>query len=186
MQLHDIVFVGEGAGIGQVETLIGTSTLLGGASRLVSKIGAARAKEMVFSAEIYDAKTLHAWGLINKVFPDADVEAEARTGLRPQARRRSDDRLSLCQGAHQHHGLQRRQCGGSADDGGNAADLRHGRHARRDKALRRGRPSHVPRWPPVQGPLSRAAKANPSYDGTDHCGGECGRLRRGRRSTVYD
>jgi enoyl-CoA hydratase/carnithine racemase len=78
MQLHDIVFVGEGAGIGQVEALIGTSTLLGGASRLVSKIGAARAKEMVFSAQIYDAKTLHAWGLINKVFPDADVEAEAR------------------------------------------------------------------------------------------------------------
>jgi len=78
MQLHDIVFVGEGAGIGQVEALIGTSTLLGGASRLVSKIGAARAKEMVFSGDIYDAKTLHTWGLINKVFPDADVESQAR------------------------------------------------------------------------------------------------------------
>jgi len=34
---------------------------------------------MVFSADIYDAKTLLAWGLINKVCPDADVEAEART-----------------------------------------------------------------------------------------------------------
>jgi enoyl-CoA hydratase/carnithine racemase len=78
MQLHDIVFVGENAGIGQVEALIATSTLLGGASRLVSKIGAARAKEMVFSADIYDAKTLLAWGLINKVYPDADVEAQAR------------------------------------------------------------------------------------------------------------
>jgi enoyl-CoA hydratase/carnithine racemase len=41
-------------------------------------IGAARAKEMVFSADIYDAKTLLAWGLINKVYPDVDVEAEAR------------------------------------------------------------------------------------------------------------
>ncbi len=78
MQLHDIVFVGEGAGIGQVEAQLATSTLLGGASRLVSKIGAARAKEMVFSADIYDAKTLHSWGLVNKVFPDADVEGEAR------------------------------------------------------------------------------------------------------------
>ena len=77
MQLHDIVFVGEGAGIGQVEAQIATSTLLGGASRLVSKIGAARAKEMVFSAEIYDAKTLLGWGLVNKVYPDANVEAEA-------------------------------------------------------------------------------------------------------------
>jgi enoyl-CoA hydratase/carnithine racemase len=79
MQLHDIAFVGEGAGIGQIEALIATSTLLGGASRLVSKIGAARAKEMVFSADIYDAKTLLAWGLINKVYPDAEVEAEARS-----------------------------------------------------------------------------------------------------------
>jgi enoyl-CoA hydratase/carnithine racemase len=78
MQLHDIAFAGEGAGIGQIEALIGTSTLLGGASRLVSKIGAARAKEMLFSADLYDAKTLLAWGLINKVYPDADVEAEAR------------------------------------------------------------------------------------------------------------
>jgi enoyl-CoA hydratase/carnithine racemase len=78
MQLHDIVFVGENAGIGQVEAQIATSTLLGGASRLVSKIGAARAKEMVFSADVYDAKTLLAWGLINKVYPDVDVEAEAR------------------------------------------------------------------------------------------------------------
>jgi enoyl-CoA hydratase/carnithine racemase len=79
MQLHDIAFVGEGAGIGQIEAQIATSTLLGGASRLVSKIGAARAKEMVFSADIYYANTLLAWGLINKVYPNADVEAEART-----------------------------------------------------------------------------------------------------------
>jgi enoyl-CoA hydratase/carnithine racemase len=35
MQLHDIAFVGEDAGIGQVEAQIATSTLLGGASRLV-------------------------------------------------------------------------------------------------------------------------------------------------------
>src|SRR5260370_25358020 len=78
MQLHDIVLVGEGAGIGQVEAQIATSTLLGGAARLVSKIGAARAKEMVFSADIYHPTTLLAWGLVNKVYPDAEVEAEAR------------------------------------------------------------------------------------------------------------
>ena len=40
---------------------------------------------MVFSANIYDAKTLHTWGLINKVFPDADVEAEARAYVRELA-----------------------------------------------------------------------------------------------------
>lgn len=78
MQLHDIVFAGEGAGIGQVEAQIATSTLLGGAPRLVSRIGLSRAKEMVFSAEPYDANTLLSWGLINKVLPDAQVEAAAR------------------------------------------------------------------------------------------------------------
>ncbi len=44
MRFHHIVFVGEGAGIGQVEAQIATSTLLGGASQLVSKIGAAHAR----------------------------------------------------------------------------------------------------------------------------------------------
>jgi hypothetical protein len=45
---------------GEIEAQIATLTLLDGASRLVSKIGAARAKELVFSADIYDAKTLLA------------------------------------------------------------------------------------------------------------------------------
>jgi enoyl-CoA hydratase/carnithine racemase len=48
MQLHDIVFVGENAGIGQVEAQIATSTLLGGASRLVSKIAVAGFVETAF------------------------------------------------------------------------------------------------------------------------------------------
>lgn len=77
-QIHDIIFAGEGASFGQVEARIGTTTLLGGAQRLVARVGLARAKEMVFSAGIYDAKTVLDWGLINRVVPDADVEAKAR------------------------------------------------------------------------------------------------------------
>ncbi|MED7666669.1 enoyl-CoA hydratase/isomerase family protein [Pseudomonas moraviensis subsp. stanleyae] len=77
-QIHDIIFAGEGASFGQVEARIGTTTLLGGAQRLVARVGLARAKEMVFSAGIYDAKTVLDWGLINRIVPDADVEAKAR------------------------------------------------------------------------------------------------------------
>lgn len=77
-QLHDILFAGESAHFGQVEARIGTTTLLGGAQRLVARVGLARAKEMVLSAGIYDAKTMLDWGLINRVLPDADVEAKAR------------------------------------------------------------------------------------------------------------
>lgn len=78
MQLHDIVFAGESAMIGQVEARIGTTTLLGGAQRLVARIGLARAKEMLFSAEPYPAALLREWGMVNTVLPDTEVEAAAR------------------------------------------------------------------------------------------------------------
>ncbi|MCE4052276.1 enoyl-CoA hydratase/isomerase family protein [Pseudomonas sp. Au-Pse12] len=78
-QLHDILFAGESAHFGQVEARIGTTTLLGGAQRLLARVGLARAKEMVLSAGIYDARTMLDWGLINRVLPDDDVEAKARS-----------------------------------------------------------------------------------------------------------
>ncbi|MBZ5794544.1 enoyl-CoA hydratase/isomerase family protein [Burkholderia contaminans] len=78
MQLHDIVWAGESARIGQVEARIGTTTLLGGGARLVSRVGLARAKEMIFSAMPFDAATMLEWGLINRVLPDQDLEAKAR------------------------------------------------------------------------------------------------------------
>lgn len=77
-QLHDIIWAGESAQFGQVEARIGTATLLGGGARLVTRIGLARAKEMVFSANPYPAKTMLDWGLINRILPDADLEAKAR------------------------------------------------------------------------------------------------------------
>lgn len=77
MQLHDIVFAGKSAHFGQVEALIGTTTLLGGAQRLVARVGLARAKEMVFSAGVYEAEKMLEWGLINRVLPDVDVETKA-------------------------------------------------------------------------------------------------------------
>lgn len=38
----------------------------------------ARAKEFVFAAQPLPAKVLQSWGLVNQVFPDAEVEAKAR------------------------------------------------------------------------------------------------------------
>lgn len=77
-QLHDIIFAGESAQFGQVEARIGTTTLLGGAQRLVARVGLARAKEMVLTAGVYDAATMRDWGLINRVVADAEVETKAR------------------------------------------------------------------------------------------------------------
>ena len=79
LQLHDIAFASETANFGQVEARIGTTTLLGGAQRLVARVGLQRAKEMVLTAGIYDAKTMLDWGLLNKVYADDAVEAKAYT-----------------------------------------------------------------------------------------------------------
>lgn len=77
-QLHDLIWAGESAQFGQVESRIGTATLLAGGARLVSRIGVARAKEMVLSGNPFPAKTMLDWGLINRVLPDAEVETKAK------------------------------------------------------------------------------------------------------------
>ncbi len=77
-QIHDIIFAGESANFGQVETRIGTTTLLGGGQRLVNRVGFARAKEMVLTAGVYDAKTMLDWGFLNRVVADDEVEPKAR------------------------------------------------------------------------------------------------------------
>lgn len=79
MLAHDIAIVGEGAQIGQIEAMIGTTTLAGGAQRIAARAGIARAKQMVFEALRYDAATLERWNIVNMVVPDAALDEKART-----------------------------------------------------------------------------------------------------------
>jgi Enoyl-CoA hydratase/isomerase len=92
MQLHDIVFVGEGARISQAEAQLATSTLLGGASRLVSKIGAARAKEMSPPPISMMRRHSTPGASSTRCFLTATSK---RGRTRPQTRRRSDSRVLL-------------------------------------------------------------------------------------------
>ena len=50
---------------------------LGGTIRLPKVIGAARAKEMLYSGKMIRAKTALQWGLVNKLVPVKDVLKEA-------------------------------------------------------------------------------------------------------------
>ncbi len=50
----------------------------GGCSRLVRLIGAARAKELVFSGDMISVEDAQAMGLVNRTVPAADLLAEAR------------------------------------------------------------------------------------------------------------
>lgn len=75
---HDIAIVGESAQMGQIEAKIGTTTLAGGAQRIAARAGVARAKQMVFDANLYDANTMEKWGIVNMVVPDAELDQKSK------------------------------------------------------------------------------------------------------------
>ncbi len=63
----DLIWAADGSQIGQIEAVAGGITYAGGTQRIASRVGAARAAEMVFTATILPPETLLSWGLINRV-----------------------------------------------------------------------------------------------------------------------
>ena len=51
------------------EVDLGVPLGLGTTSRLVSMVGAARAKEIILTCDRYTAEDLHSWGMINRIVP---------------------------------------------------------------------------------------------------------------------
>jgi enoyl-CoA hydratase len=74
----DLIWAAEGTQIGQVEAIIGGIPFAGGTQRLASRIGAARAAEMVFTAAIHPAETLASWGLVTGVTPADRLTEDGR------------------------------------------------------------------------------------------------------------
>jgi enoyl-CoA hydratase/carnithine racemase len=66
----DILLAAEKAKFGLVERVIGLTPTMGGTQRLASRAGVARAKELVFTGDLYDAATLEQWNVVNRVLPD--------------------------------------------------------------------------------------------------------------------
>jgi enoyl-CoA hydratase len=72
----DLIVAGESARFGQPEVLVG-STAAGGALQLLPLIvGDKRAREMLLTGELLTASEAERFGLINRVVPDDEVEAE--------------------------------------------------------------------------------------------------------------
>ncbi len=69
----DLRYTGESAQWGQPESRVGMITGWGGTFRLPRIIGVARAKELVFTAKMIDAREAHAIGLVNDIFPDEEL-----------------------------------------------------------------------------------------------------------------
>ena len=74
----DLIFAAASANFAQVEALIGTTTLLGGVQRLAERAGPGRAREIIYTADQYDAATFERWNIVNRVLPDESFESETR------------------------------------------------------------------------------------------------------------
>jgi enoyl-CoA hydratase/carnithine racemase len=74
----DLIWAAASARFGQLEAAIGTTTLLGGAQRLTERVGPNRAREIIYTAEQYDAATFERWNIVNRVVPDDTFESESR------------------------------------------------------------------------------------------------------------
>src|SRR5260370_11962082 len=73
----DVLWASETAQFAQLEAMIGTTTLLGGAQVLSERAGPARATEICYSTSIYGAADFERWGIVTKVFPDAELDDAA-------------------------------------------------------------------------------------------------------------
>ncbi|MCE9583999.1 MAG: enoyl-CoA hydratase/isomerase family protein [Planctomycetes bacterium] len=74
----DIRVAGESAKFGQPEVGLGIIAGAGATYRLARLVGVGRAKELLFTARIIDAKEAERIGLVNRLVPDVDVMTEAK------------------------------------------------------------------------------------------------------------
>ena len=64
----------ERAQLGQTEHNLGIMPGWGGTQRLARLVGEGRAKEIIFTAERYDAETMERYGFLNEVVPNDELE----------------------------------------------------------------------------------------------------------------
>ena len=74
----DLIVASEKARFGQPEINLGLIPGFGGTQRLPHRIGHVRARELVLTGDMIDAKTAHAWGLVNQVVAPGDLMGAAR------------------------------------------------------------------------------------------------------------
>lgn len=74
----DILLASERAKFGLVEIVVGLTPSMGGPQRLAERAGPNRAKELIFTGELFDAATLKEWGVVNRVSTPDAFEAESR------------------------------------------------------------------------------------------------------------
>jgi enoyl-CoA hydratase len=74
----DLLWASDQARFGLVEKVVGITPLMGGTQRMAERAGTARAREFVYSGALYDAATMHDWGVANRVLDDGVLLDDAR------------------------------------------------------------------------------------------------------------
>ena len=75
----DLLLAAESARFGLVEIVVGLTPSMGGPQRLAERAGPARARELIYTGELYDAATLERWNVVNRVLPDDGFAEAAHT-----------------------------------------------------------------------------------------------------------
>ena len=107
----DLLLAADKAKFGLVEKVVGITPAMGGTQRLALRAGPARAKEFVMTGELYDAATLHAWGVVNRVLPDDGFDDAARAFAQ-----------TLADGPTKAHAVTKRLVAEAVEHGARAAD----------------------------------------------------------------
>lgn len=71
----DLVVASQKAKFGLVERVIGLTPTMGGTQRLAQRAGVARAREVVFTGDLFDAETFERWDVVNRVHPADELDA---------------------------------------------------------------------------------------------------------------
>jgi enoyl-CoA hydratase len=74
----DFIYAAEGAKLGQPEVNLGILPGFGGTQRLMRRVGIARARELIYTGDMITAEQALAIGLVNAVFPAAELLDRAR------------------------------------------------------------------------------------------------------------
>jgi enoyl-CoA hydratase len=74
----DFIYASERAKLGQPEVNLGLMPGFGGTQRLARRVGVGIAREMIYTAAIFDAARALAAGLVNEVYPSEELMARAR------------------------------------------------------------------------------------------------------------
>src|SRR5688572_19967210 len=107
----DLIIASESARFGLVEIVVGLTPSMGGPQRLAERAGSGRARELVYSGELFDAAALERWNVVNRVWPDEAFADEAHAFA-----------LRLANGPTRAHAATKRLVRAAVDDGVRAAD----------------------------------------------------------------